>query len=381
MIRVLYIKHDWSPGKNYGGDARSLLDLIKSVEGEVEPYVLFSDEGLAHEAFVKNGIRCFIHPFTDIKESFHGKMHLLFHPWRSHFGKWIRYDLPCVLFVRNLIKEEKIDLVHTNTYETTLGWTIQHLLGVKHIWHIREYADSTHTREIIGGRKRLVRKINSADARIVSSKTCLDFWNFKKEDSYAILDAVRSKNNCCYEKNKQPYILFCSNWLTMGKDPLKAVRSFVMSGLAKEGIHLRFVGNIRDTLYQEVMSYAQKHDCAESICFLPYQMDINQQFIYAMAFLQPSMNEGMGRTVAEAMFFGCPVVAHASGGTLDLIKHGETGWLFNSEEECAELLRLVCTTDQESLILKAQDFARTNLSIENYGTKILKVYNSVLRAD
>ena len=96
--------------------------------------------------------------------------------------------------------------------------------------------------------------------------------------------------------------------------------------------------------------------------------------------INPSMNEGLGRTTAEAMFYRCLVIALASDGTLDLVKHGETGYLFNTVEECAELMKNVCTSNQEDVILRAQEFVKQNLSIENYGAKIMEVYNAVLKS-
>ena len=78
------------------------------------------------------------------------------------------------------------------------------------------------------------------------------------------------------------------------------------------------------------------------------------------------------------MSYGCPVIACASGGTLDLVKDGETGYLFNTVEECAELMQKVCTTDQEEIILWAQKYVKQNLSIEKYGQKIMEAYNSVM---
>ena len=61
-----------------------------------------------------------------------------------------------------------------------------------------------------------------------------------------------------------------------------------------------------------------------------------------------------------------------------LVRDGETGYLFNTVEECAELMRKVCIADQEEMILRAQEFVKVNLSIDNYGKKLLEVYNSVL---
>ena len=129
---------------------------------------------------------------------------------------------------------------------------------------------------------------------------------------------------------------------------------------------------------KDLMALAESYNCVEYIDFIPAQIDVKSYFANAMAFIQPSVNEGMGRTTAEAMFYGCPVIAYASGGTLDLVKDGETGYLFNSVEECAKLMKKVCTTNQEEIILQAQSYAKENLSIENYGNKIMEVYNKVL---
>lgn len=44
-------------------------------------------------------------------------------------------------------------------------------------------------------------------------------------------------------------------------------------------------------------------------------------------FLQPSVTEGFGLAICEAMSAGIPVIATAVGGTPEIIDHGETGWL------------------------------------------------------
>jgi len=43
--------------------------------------------------------------------------------------------------------------------------------------------------------------------------------------------------------------------------------------------------------------------------------------------VQPSLSEGFGLAVVEAMGCGVPVIATASGGTPEIIDHGKTGWL------------------------------------------------------
>ena len=88
--------------------------------------------------------------------------------------------------------------------------------------------------------------------------------------------------------------------------------------------------------------------------------------------------EALGRVTGEAMFYGCPVIAHATGGTLDLVQHGVTGYLYNEIDECAKLIQKVCVSNQKEMIMRAQKFAINNLSLEVYGPKIMEVYNNVL---
>jgi glycosyltransferase involved in cell wall biosynthesis len=91
-----------------------------------------------------------------------------------------------------------------------------------------------------------------------------------------------------------------------------------------------------------------------------------------------SKNEGLGRVTAEAMLAGCPVIAHASGGTLDLIRHNDTGYLFNTIDECAHLIQHVVTSNQDKTIDNALLFANENFLEESYGKKVLDIYKRTL---
>jgi glycosyltransferase involved in cell wall biosynthesis len=121
-----------------------------------------------------------------------------------------------------------------------------------------------------------------------------------------------------------------------------------------------------------------EYEIEDKVEFVPCQPDIKPYFEHASGYIMASECEGLGRVTAEAMFYGCPVVAHASGGTLDLVKDGITGYLFHTVDECADLINKVCNENQEKVILQAQQFAVEHLSQEVYGPKIMEVYESVL---
>lgn len=50
---------------------------------------------------------------------------------------------------------------------------------------------------------------------------------------------------------------------------------------------------------------------------------------------------GMANTLLEAMIMGKPVLARDIVGNRSLIRHGETGWLYQSDEQLRELVRLI----------------------------------------
>jgi sugar transferase (PEP-CTERM/EpsH1 system associated) len=52
-------------------------------------------------------------------------------------------------------------------------------------------------------------------------------------------------------------------------------------------------------------------------------------------FALPSLNEGVSNTILEAMACAVPVVASRVGGTPEVVRHGETGLLYEAEDDAA----------------------------------------------
>ena len=116
----------------------------------------------------------------------------------------------------------------------------------------------------------------------------------------------------------------------------------------------------------------------DAVEFLGRTDKVKEYMCRATAFLMCSENEGLGRVSIEAMFYGCLVIGRNSGGTKDFVLDGKTGLLFNDMDGCVTAMQKTAETENISIIQYAQQFARENFSIENYGAKILKVYGKVL---
>ena len=362
-----------------GGSTQSLLDLIRSVREQVNPIVIVPQKGLAYDAFVKEGVECYIYPFLKLYEFKKNRLiDVIRHPWRWHVIKKLRFDYGCLWFVKKILNGRRIDIVHSNTSPNDVGGLLAKSLKAKHVWHVREFCDLHFNFEIYNGIPRLRNLINSADARIAISTAIAQHWQMPTQNTRVINDACRKMNDACYVSNKEKYLLFSSYNLTEAKGTRTAIIAFAKSGVAKQGYILKLMGNCSEDYKVSLQTTIIDYNLDDQVEFVPCQTDIKPYFAHASGYIMASECEGLGRVTAEAMFYGCPVIAHASGGTLDLVKDGITGYLFHSVDECAKLIKKVCTTNQERMIMQAQRFAIDNLSQEVYGPKIMEVYKSVL---
>ena len=374
-IVVLYVCIDSSSG----GSTKSLFELIKSVSSSVYPIVLFPERGDGYDFYVSQGIESYIHPFVKLYSFTKNRLvDVRKHPWRWHRVKKLRVDLGCAFFMRRALRRRKVDIVHTNTSPNDVGVYLSRILRAKHIWQIRESLDLHAGLQMYGGMSKLKRQMNHADARIVISSFLKEHWELVNHNTFLIPDAIFSKTDAVYSTQKEKYVLFISNCVTEAKGARKAILSFGLSRLSEDGFTLKIVGKCEEDFRESLMKTAREYQCDKAIEFLSFQADVRPLFEKASALIQLSEFEGLGRVVIEAMFYGCPVVAHASGGTLDLIDDGITGYLFTSISVCGERLRRVCLSDQRKIIVQAQEFAKNNFAVESFGPKLLDVYHTVL---
>lgn len=373
MTNVLFICTD----AMLAGSSASLINLISSTRTEIYPIVLLPERGSVLAELEKMGVQTIIHPFYCFGGPRKKLKTALHHPNRTQLYHYLLDNQRCASFVKDALRAVHIDIVHSNTTLTTVGVNISKALKTKHVWHVREHLPSLLT-DIYGGVCRLKNNISSADATIFISNELEQKWDITCKHPLVIMDAVRSENDLCYCKEKQKYFLFCSATIYSFKGPEIAIRAFADSGTKTLGYRLRMVGECEQEQKNILVGLAKSLNCADAIEWVGYTDIVRPHFERATAFLMCSEFEGLGRVTAEAMFYGCPVIARATGGTMDLVKNGETGWLFSTVEECAQLINKVCSEDQTEIISKAQDFAVHNMSEEVYGPQVLEVYKTIL---
>jgi glycosyltransferase involved in cell wall biosynthesis len=129
---------------------------------------------------------------------------------------------------------------------------------------------------------------------------------------------------------------------------------------------------------------ARESQVLELVRFVDFTRDLPAAYMLSDVVVSASTRpEAFGRTLAEALAMGRPVVGPDHGGTKEIITQGQTGWLFEpgDAESLAASLRTALSLNsgaRHRLAEEALDTVRVNFSNERMCADTLKVYEEVL---
>ena len=114
-------------------------------------------------------------------------------------------------------------------------------------------------------------------------------------------------------------------WLLPVKGPMYLLKAMEDVWQDHDDVALVLIG--KGDLDVDLRAEALKASANGRVNFLGWRNDIDEIMPIFDIFVLPSLNEGMGRVLVEAMAAGKPVVASRVGGIPDMVQHGETGYL------------------------------------------------------
>lgn len=125
--------------------------------------------------------------------------------------------------------------------------------------------------------------------------------------------------------------------------PHKGVHHVIgaLAHLRRPEVRLSIVGDGPEV--PRLQELARERGVASQVEFLGIRNDVHLLMNEADLFVHPSLAEGFGLTIAEAMASGRAVVAFRVGGILELIEHGQSGLLVpeGDEERMASAIDLL----------------------------------------
>jgi glycosyltransferase involved in cell wall biosynthesis len=168
-------------------------------------------------------------------------------------------------------------------------------------------------------------------------------------------------------------------WLLPIKGPVYLLRAMKHVWHLHSKTILVYVGKgeMEEMLRKEV----RKMGVSERVRFLGWRDDVPDIMQILDIFVLPSLNEGMGRVIVEAMAAGKPVVASKVGGIPDLVKHGRNGLLVKPGDVKGlsnAIERLIADKAMRNKMGNAGKSIVGDFGVEDMTQKIDALYSSLL---
>lgn len=172
--------------------------------------------------------------------------------------------------------------------------------------------------------------------------------------------------------------------------PEKGIEYFIEMALKLSERHpnvrFRLVGGVRnrvEQLYLEKCKTILKNSGKKTLVdFLGHQLDIPYQISQMDVVVVPSLTEGFGLSVVEAMAMEKPVVATSVGGIPEIVQDGETGFLVepgNVEAMVEVVDRLLeDTLLRRQIGHKARERVENTFSLKQMVEQTLLCYESII---
>jgi glycosyltransferase involved in cell wall biosynthesis len=197
--------------------------------------------------------------------------------------------------------------------------------------------------------------------------------NFEPVTDPAKLAAVRQK----YGLGERPFVL------SVGTIQPRKNYQRLIQALAKlnSPVALVIIGS-KGWKYEDIFNEVARLDLAERVHFLGFVADADLAALYSAAtlFVYPSLYEGFGLPVLEAMACGTPVVASNQSALPEVV--GEAGLLVNPrdvEAMAAAIARLLTEPDLHRCLAEAGRARAANFTWANMALKLLDLYQKIVK--
>lgn len=168
--------------------------------------------------------------------------------------------------------------------------------------------------------------------------------------------------------------------------PLEAVKGFpYFLGAARRVLNVReeveFLVAGAGPEEANLRRLARELGIAEKVTFVPYLMCFTESLAAADIFCLPSLQQGLGTIMLEAMALGRPVIAAGVGGVASVIRDGQT-CLIVAPEQSADLARRIIELLDQPARARAIGAQARQLVVEEYGMdamlqKTIQLYREV----
>ncbi len=385
-MKVAYIL---CSGRKQYGSSKAFLNIVRDAGSyNCTPIVIMPEEGELTQDLQSQGVTVYTVPFKssaypDCKSM---SQKLLFFPRLT--GRII-INLLAIFNISKILRQENIDIVHTNTGINNVGYYAARRLGIPHIFHIREFADKVGFRNFpsLGMfRKKLLKNGNW---NIFVTRGLKDYYMPAKEvNSIVIYDGVLHHKDRLVVNTERTNMTYVGRIeRNKGLEQLLEAYSLALKETEGKLLPLTIVGEESDKEFADRMNaYVLENNLSDKVTFLGHRNDVADIMQRSVCVIISSHSEGFGFVTAEAMFNGSIVIGRNNTGTKEQLDNGfyrtgrEIGFRFENTQELVCRLIQVCqmsNSDIEKMRNDAFETANNIYTIENNTRQIYNLYESV----
>lgn len=290
--------------------------------------------------------------------------------------------------ITELIKREKVDIVHLNTTYIYVPAIAAMNSKTPFVWHLREFLEEDQHKRI-WNRKKGYELIEKANAVVTISDSLYEKYHSRLIDA----NLVRIYNGIDKDYYyKQDHELFTNSTISIvmvgtintskgQAQAIQACESIYNKGI--QNFDLTFVGEI-NRYAKSLQNMVDKVGLNNNIHFVGLKRDTAEYYKKSDIALVCSRFEAFGRVTVEAMMGGCLVIGANSGGTIELINDKVTGLLYKSgdaDDLCKKLEYVITHLDEMKTIAQnGQAYMIENMTARRNATRIHELYQAVVQS-
>jgi glycosyltransferase involved in cell wall biosynthesis/uncharacterized HAD superfamily protein/hypoxanthine phosphoribosyltransferase len=368
----------------YGGE-RSLLELVTQL---VEDYgvvcsVILPSDGPLKQRLEEVGVSTYIADYSwwyDSKLLPEEQISALC----TNSAKSLLYN------IKQVITKINPDIVVTNTMVIPWGVITASFLGKPHVWFIREFGEADQslkpfmpfnvTLDFVKNLSDLILTNSDAVRKAlfpnVSNEKVLTIYPYVNIPEIALL-----QNEGNYFTSTTSIKLIITGPVQEGKgqmDAILAVKELVKRG---KDVELIIVGYRITDYAKHLKTIVKEEKLEEHVKFVGFKENPYPIMNQADIVLVCSKNEAFGRVTVEGMLLKKPIIGTNTGGTLELIKDGFNGLLYepgNYHQLAAKIEYLADHPDDaKRLAENGYEFAKKTFTKSKFGGKVYELLKSL----
>ena len=373
-----------------GGATKAFINMLEGLlPHNVHPFVVVPDyKGVTQELKARNiptlvvNYRSSAYPtFLTMKER------LLFLP-KLLARIFVNYK--ATKAVEAFFKENRIDLVHSNTGVVRIGFDAAQKAYIPHIYHIREYGDLDFAIHYFPRKQSFYKQLNVQHSYSICITKDIQRYHHQQErpTSRVIYDGIFDSQELMPENNAKDFYLYAGRI-----QPAKSLDQLLLAYkcYAEQSRHplpLKVAGsNSNNAYYKEQIRFIKDNKLTDKVELLGECDNIASLMRQARALIIPSRNEGFGFCMPEAMQQGCLCIARNTGGTKEQLDNAlemtgrEIALRYENTEQLAGLLSEVANHQASAY----DDYTENAFKVVNqlytkeiHAKRVFEFYNDIL---